>query len=51
MSQNFSLPRNDMLDNEFREAEACHEAASPTPWMILLNARAAYAIAHQCKQP
>ena len=50
MSQNFSLPRNDTLDNEFREAGAFHEAPSPTPWMIQSNARAAGVIAHQYMQ-
>jgi len=49
MSQIIYLLRNEFFENEFREAEACHEAPSPTPWMNLSNGHAAYAIAHQCK--
>ena len=51
MRQNYSLPRNEILDYDLLEGRPRPEAQSPTPWMIQSNARAAYAIAHQCMQP
>ena len=50
MHQNYSLPRNEILDYDLLEGRPRPEPQSPMPWMNLSNARAAYAIAHQYMQ-